>query len=143
MARPTENAAGRSVRLLRVGEQVRHALAEVLGRGELRDEVIERSLVTVCEVRLSPDLRHATVFIKALAGDDNAVVKALAAHARYLRGEVARRMSTKYTPDLRFRVDESFEAGARIDAVLRRPDIARDLKDDATPSESAPDEADL
>ena len=143
MARPTENAAGRPVRLLRVGEQVRHALAEVLGRGELRDDVIERSLVTVCEVRLSPDLRHATVFIKALAGDDNAVVKALAAHARYLRGEVARRMSTKYTPDLRFRVDESFEAGARIDAVLRRPDIARDLKDDATPSESAPDEADL
>ncbi len=138
MARPTENAAGRSVRLLRVGEQVRHALAEVLGRGELRDEVIERSLVTVCEVRLSPDLRHATVFIKALAGDDHAVVKALAAHTRYLRGEVARRMSTKYTPDLRFRVDESFEAGARIDAVLRRPDIARDLKDDIP----APDEAD-
>jgi ribosome-binding factor A len=135
MARPTENAAGRSVRLLRVGEQVRHALAEVLGRGELRDEVIERSLVTVCEVRLSPDLRHATVFIKALAGDDNAVVKALAAHARYLRGEVARRMSTKYTPDLRFRVDESFEAGARIDAVLRRPDIARDLKDDVPASD--------
>jgi ribosome-binding factor A len=129
MARAAETTAGRSVRLLRVGEQVRHALAEVLRRGELRDELIERSFVTVSEVRLSPDLRHATVFVKALVGgDDQAVVKALASHARYLRGEVAKRLATKYTPDLRFRVDESFDAGARIDAVLRRPEIARDLE---------------
>jgi ribosome-binding factor A len=72
------------------------------------------------------------VFVKALGGgDDMAVVKALAGHARYLRGEVARRMATKYTPDLKFRPDESFDAGARIDAVLRRPDIARDLSEDA------------
>ncbi|WP_310496108.1 30S ribosome-binding factor RbfA [Sandarakinorhabdus sp.] len=134
MAR-TPDAQGRSVRLLRVGEQVRHALAEVLGRGDIRDELIERSMVSVSEVRMSPDLRHATVFIKSLAGgDDQAVVKALASHAKYLRGEVARRLPTKYTPDLRFRPDESFDAGARIDAVLRRPRIARDLVVDEPPA---------
>ncbi len=127
MARSTPDAQGRSVRLLRVGEQVRHALAEVLARGDLRDDVIVSNIVTVSEVRLSPDLRHATVFVKALGGDDQALVKALAGHAKYLRGEVARRLSTKYTPDLRFRADESFDAGARIDAVLKRPNIARDL----------------
>lgn len=128
MARSTPDAQGRSVRLLRIGEQVRHALAEVIGRGDLRDELIARSLVSVSEVRMSPDLRHATVFVKALASnDDQAIVKALAGHAKFLRGEVARRLATKYTPDLRFRPDESFDAGARIDAVLKRPGIARDL----------------
>lgn len=127
MARSSPDSQGRSVRLLRVGEQVRHALAEVLARGGLRDDVIVQNIVTVSEVRLSPDLRHATVFVKALGGDDQALVKALAGHAKFLRGEVARRLSTKYTPDLRFRPDESFDAGARIDAVLKRPNIARDL----------------
>ncbi|WP_439533008.1 30S ribosome-binding factor RbfA [Polymorphobacter sp.] len=135
MARSTPDAQGRSVRLLRIGEQVRHALAEVIGRGDLRDELIARSLVSVSEVRMSPDLRHATVFVKALANnDDQAIVKALASHAKFLRGEVARRLATKYTPDLRFRPDESFDAGARIDAVLKRPSIARDL----IPPEPAP-----
>jgi ribosome-binding factor A len=128
MARTAPDSQGRSVRLLRIGEQVRHALAEVIGRGDLRDELLAKSLITVSEVRMSPDLRHATVFVKALASDDDqAIVKALAAHAKFLRGEVARRLATKYTPDLRFRADESFDAGARIDAVLRRPNIARDL----------------
>ena len=140
MPKPNDPAGGRSVRLLRVGEQVRHALAEVLSRGELRDPLIESNMVTVSEVRLSPDLRHATVFVKALAGgDDQAVVKALAANARYLRGEVARRLATKYTPDLRFRADESFDAGARIDAVLRRPEIARDLVPPPATQEDAPE----
>jgi len=140
MPKPSDSAGGRSVRLLRVGEQVRHALAEVLSRGELRDPLIESNMVTVSEVRLSPDLRHATVFVKALAGgDDQAVVKALAANARYLRGEVARRLATKYTPDLRFRADESFDAGARIDAVLRRPEIARDLVPPPAAQEDAPE----
>jgi ribosome-binding factor A len=128
MPRATPDAQGRSIRLQRIGEQVRHALAEVLGRGVLRDELLERTIVSVSEVRVTPDLRHATVFVKALGGDDQAVVKALASHARYLRGEVARAMATKYTPDLRFRADESFDAGARIDEILRRPSIARDLE---------------
>jgi ribosome-binding factor A len=119
---------GRSIRLQRIGEQVRHAIAEVLARGELRDDLLRTTIVSVSEVRVTADLRHATVFVKALGGgDDQAVVKALATHARYLRGEVARQLATKYTPDLRFRADESFDAGARIDAILRRPSIARDL----------------
>lgn len=132
MPRPSADPASRPIRLQRIGEQVRHALAEVLARGELRDDLLSKVIVNVSEVRVTPDLRHATVFVKALGGgDDMAVVKALAGHARYLRGEVARRMATKYTPDLKFRPDESFDAGARIDAVLRRPDIARDLSEDA------------
>ncbi|MFZ4690679.1 MAG: 30S ribosome-binding factor RbfA [Polymorphobacter sp.] len=134
MPRATPDSQGRSIRLQRIGEQVRHAIAEVLGRGELRDELLQRTIVSVSEVRVTADLRHATVFIKALGGgDDQAVVKALASHARYLRGEVARQMVTKYTPDLRFRADDSFDAGARIDAILRRPAIARDLDATAKP----------
>jgi ribosome-binding factor A len=125
----TPDEKGRSIRLQRIGEQVRHAIAEVIGRGELRDELLQRTIVSVSEVRVTADLRHATVFVKALGGgDDQAIVKALASHARYLRGEVARAMATKYTPDLRFRADESYDAGARIDAIQRRPTIARDLE---------------
>lgn len=124
---PASDPQGRPIRLQRIGEQVRHALAEIIARGDLRDDVIAHSIVSVSEVRVTPDLRHATVFVKASGGDDDAVVKALASHARWLRGEVARRLATKYTPDLKFRADDSFDAGARIDAVLKRPEIARDL----------------
>lgn len=127
MPRSTPDAQGRPIRLQRIGEQVRHALAEILSRGDLRDDLLSRTIVSVSEVRVTPDLRHATVFVKASNGDDEAVVKALGSHARWLRGEVARRLATKYTPDLSFRRDESFDAGARIDEVLRRPGIARDL----------------
>jgi len=135
MPKAAPDAQGRSIRLQRIGEQVRHAIAEVLGRGDLRDELLQRTIVSVSEVRVTADLRHATVFIKALGGgDDEAVVKALAGHARYLRGEVARQLATKYTPDLRFRRDESFDAGARIDAILRRPSIARDLEPEVRPT---------
>jgi ribosome-binding factor A len=140
----TPDEKGRSIRLQRIGEQVRHAIAEVLARGELRDELLQRTIVSVSEVRVTADLRHATVFVKALGGgDDQAIVKALASHARYLRGEVARAMATKYTPDLRFRPDESYDAGARIDAILRRPTIARDLEPEARlPKLSDYDDAD-
>ncbi|KPF79287.1 ribosome-binding factor A [alpha proteobacterium AAP81b] len=133
---------GRSVRLLRIGEQVRHALAEVIGRGELRDELLTRLLVSVNEVRVSPDLRHATVFVKALAGgDDAAVIAALTSHGRYLRGEVARKLATKYTPELTFRRDDSFDAGAHIDAILRRPEVARDLAASRPEREDGDDDA--
>jgi ribosome-binding factor A len=140
----TPDEKGRSIRLQRIGEQVRHAIAEVLARGELRDELLQRTIVSVSEVRVTADLRHATVFVKALGGgDDDAIVKALAGHARYLRGEVARQLATKYTPDLRFRRDESYDAGARIDAILRRPSIARDLEPEVRlPRLSDFDEAD-
>lgn len=140
MPRSTPDAQGRSVRLLRIGEQVRHALAELIGRGELRDELLSRTIVSVSEVRVSPDLRHATVFVKALGGgEDEAVVAALGSHARYLRGEVARKLATKYTPELHFRRDESYDAGARIDAILRRPEVARDLGGNDRPSDSDED----
>ena len=127
MPRSTDDAPGRPIRLQRIGEQVRHALAEIIARGDLRDDVITRTIISVSEARVTPDLRHAIVFVKASNGDDDEVVKALGQHRGWLRGEVAKRLATKYTPDLSFRRDESFDAGARIDAVLKRPEIARDL----------------
>jgi ribosome-binding factor A len=128
--RQMQTPEGKSVRLLRIGEQVRHVLAGVLGRGEVRDPVLETHIVSVSEVRVSPDLRIATAFVKALGGDDDEVLAALRRNAKFLRGEVARSMSTKYTPELKFRLDESYEVAGRIDALLRDPKVARDLGDD-------------
>lgn len=138
----TPDEKGRSVRLLRIGEQVRHALAELLGRRNIRDETLERTIVSVSEVRVTPDLRHATAFVMPLGGaDGEAVLAALKTHARYLRGEIARQLSTKYTPELHFRLDESFDAGAKIDAILRQPRIARDLVAAAKPADPTSDDA--
>lgn len=128
--RQMQTPEGKSVRLLRIGEQVRHVLAGVLGRGEVRDPVLETHIVSVSEVRVSPDLRIATAFVKALGGDDDEVLAALRRNTKFLRGEVARSMSTKYTPELKFRLDESYEEASRIDALLRDPKVARDLGDD-------------
>ena len=128
MMRKVETPEGRSVRLLRVGEQVRHALSEVLMRGDIHDEVLASHSVSVTEVRMSPDLRHATIFVKPLLGADEAeVLKALRKNVRYLKGEVARRVNTKYAADLKFLADESFDEGSRIDQLLRAPKVARDL----------------
>lgn len=124
---PAADPKGRPIRLQRIGEQLRHALAEIIARSDLRDEVITRTIISVSEVRVTPDLRQALVFVKASNGDDEAVVKALTQHRGWLRGEVAKRLATKYTPDLTFRRDDSYDAGARIDAILARPEIARDL----------------
>jgi len=129
--RHTESSEGRSVRLLRVGEQVRHALSEVLMRGDVHDEVLASHLVSVTEVRMSPDLRHATVFVKPLLGaEEQAVLKALRIHDRYLKTEVARRVNTKYAARLKFLIDESFDEGSHIDALLRSPKVAANLKRD-------------
>lgn len=120
-----------SVRLLRVGEQMRHALAEVLGRGDVRDPVLERLIVSVSEVRVSPDLRHATAFVMPLGGraeDQAAVLEALRRNARHLKSEVARRVNTKYVAELHFRIDESFATGGKIDALLRDPRVRRDVE---------------
>lgn len=130
--KPAHDAAGKSVRLLRIGEQVRHALADLLARREVRDPVLEATIISVSEVRVTPDLRAAIVFVHPLGGpgltaDGAAVLAALKANARFLRGEIARKLATKYTPDLTFRLDESFDAGAKIDAILRQPHVARDL----------------
>lgn len=126
--RHTETPEGRSVRLLRVGEQVRHILSEVLMRGDVHDDTLASHTVSVTEVRMSPDLKHATVFIKSLLGqDEEAVLKALRTNTAYLQREVARRVQLKFAAKLKFLADESFDEGSHIDAVLRRPDVARDL----------------
>ena len=126
-----ETSEGRSVRLLRVGEQVRHALSDILLRGDVHDDVLASHSVSITEVRMSPDLRHATVFVKPLLGADEAeVLAALRKHVRYLKGEVARRVNTKYAADLKFRGDESFDEGSHIDKLLRDPKVAQDLGED-------------
>ena len=128
MARQIESPEGRSVRLLRVGEQVRHALAGILMRGDVHDETLASHLVSVTEVRMSPDLRHATVFVIPLLGANaQGVLKALRTHTAYLQSEVARRVNTKYAAKLKFLLDESFDEGSHVDALLRSPDVARDL----------------
>src|SRR5690349_12815036 len=120
----------RSVRLLRVGEQVRHALSEVLMRRDVHDDVLASHPVSVTEVRMSPDLRHATVFVKPLLGtNEAAVIKALRTNTAYLQSEVARRVNTKYAARLKFLPDESFDEGSRIDSLLRAPKVARDLSE--------------
>ncbi len=121
----------RSVRTLRVGESVRHALSDILARGDVHDEVLAKHVVTVTEVRMSPDLRHATAFIKPLLGaNEEAVLKALRTNTAYLQSEVARRVNSKYAAKLKFLADESFDEGSHIEAVLKRPEVARDLGDD-------------
>jgi ribosome-binding factor A len=118
----------KSVRTLRVGEQVRHVLSEILARGDVHDDTLDKHLVTVTEVRMSPDLRHATVFVKPLLGKDEAVVlKALRTNTAYLQREVATRVQTKYAAKLKFLADESFDEGTRVDRLLRAPKVARDL----------------
>jgi ribosome-binding factor A len=127
--RPTESPEGKSVRLLRVGEQMRHVLAEILMRGDVHDEVLASHSVSVTEVRMSPDLRHATVFIKPLLGaDEAAVLKALRTNTAYLQREVAKRVQLKFAAKLKFLADESFDEGSHIDKLLRDPRVARDLE---------------
>lgn len=124
----SETPEGRSVRLLRVGEQVRHALSDILMRGDVHDETLASHMVSVTEVRMSPDLRHATIFVKPLLGaDEAAVLKALRTNTAYFQSEVARWVNTKYAAKLKFLADESFDEGSHIDSLLRRDDIARDL----------------
>ena len=118
----------RSVRLLRVGESVRHALADILARGDVHDDVLAKHVVSVTEVRMSPDLRHATVFVKPLLGqNEDAVIKALRTNTAYLQSEVARRVNNKYAAKLKFLADESFDEGSHIDSLLRAPKVAQDL----------------
>ncbi|GLR48117.1 30S ribosome-binding factor RbfA [Sphingomonas astaxanthinifaciens] len=131
MARKAETTEGRSVRLLRVGEQVRHVLSEVLARGDVHDETLQSHLVSVTEVRMSPDLRHATVFVKPLLGqDEDVVLKALRTNTAFLQSEVARRVNTKYAAKLKFLADESFDEGGKIDSILRSPHVRQDLDEE-------------
>lgn len=123
---------GSSQRQLRVGEQVRHALAEFFQRGELRDEKLGSSVLSVSEVRMSPDLRIATAFVSPLGeGDAGEIVDTLNRHARFIRGRLSHSLGQmKFMPEFRFRVDTSFENFARIDRLLKSPEVARDLGDE-------------
>ena len=126
--RKVETPEGRSVRLLRVGEQVRHILSDILSRGDVHDDTLQSHLVSVTEVRMSPDLRHALVFVKPLLGQDEEVVlKALRTHTAFLQREVASRVQLKYAAKLKFRADESFDEGGKIDTLLRKPHVAQDI----------------
>jgi ribosome-binding factor A len=133
MPRHTQRSqtAGPSQRALRVGELVRHALADMLTRGEVHDPVIEAHTITVPEVRMSPDLKLATVYVMPLGGKDvSDVVAALDRNKRFLRGEIAHRVNLKFAPDLRFRIDDRFDEAARIDKLLASPRVRRDLEHD-------------
>ena len=130
MMKSNEKEEGRSVRTLRVGEQVRHILSEILQRGDVHDETLDKHVVSITEVRMSPDLRHATVFVKPLLGrDEEAVLKALRTNTAFLQREVAARVKMKYAAKLKFLADESFDEGSHIDSLLRAPKVAQDLPD--------------
>jgi ribosome-binding factor A len=119
---------GGSQRQLRVGELVRHAIADMLTRGEVHDPVIEEHMITVPEVKMTADLRLATIYIMPLGGRDaQAVLAALDHNRKFLRGEIARRVNLKFAPDIRFRLDERFDEAERIDKLLRSPSVRRDL----------------
>jgi ribosome-binding factor A len=142
MKRHHSKAAGPTQRQLRAGELIRHALVDVLREEELQDEAMTGVSVTVTEVRLSPDLRHATCYVEPLGagvsgGDTSPVIEALNRHAKFLRGRLGRHIDMKFTPDLRFVHDESFAEAARMDRLFHDPRVRRDLdagEDDGAPS---------
>jgi ribosome-binding factor A len=125
------HAAGPSQRMLRVGELIRHKLAEMLARGEIHDDVLASHVITVPEVRMAPDLRLATVYVMPLGGEDKeAVIAALERNRRYIRAELAHEVNLKFAPDIRFRFDESFEEVNRIDALLHSAKVRQDVEKD-------------
>ena len=131
MAKPTATPENRSVRLLKVGEQVRHVLSELLIRQEVHDEDLKKHPISVTEVRMSPDLRHATVFVKPLLGsDDEVVLKALRTNTAYFQKEVAGRLKLRFAAKVKFLLDESFDVAGKIEKLLAHPLVARDLDAD-------------
>ena len=123
-----EQSAGGSQRQLRVGELIRHEVAEMLSRGDVHDPVIEAHMITVPEVRMSADLRLATIYVMPLGGrNEEDVLDALERNKRYMRGEIARRVNLKFAPEIRFRIDEQFDEAERIEKLLRTPEVRRDL----------------
>ncbi|MCG7508916.1 30S ribosome-binding factor RbfA [Mesorhizobium retamae] len=124
-----QQSSGPSQRMLRVGEQVRHALSDILQRGEVRDDLIETTVISVSEVRMSPDLKIATAFVSPLgAKDDKAVIEALNRNARFIRGRISPALrQMKYMPEFRFRLDTSYDNFSKINELLHSPEVARDL----------------
>ena len=137
MSRSSPKSHAPTHRLERVGELIRHAMAEILARGDVLDDALARRPVTVPAVRMSPDLKLAIVTVMPLGGRDAAAtLDALNRHKKELRTLIARRVSLRFAPDLRFTLDSSFEAQERIDALLKSPEVARDLEPHAKPEES-------
>src|SRR5215216_7338403 len=131
MPKRSDPSAGPSQRQQRVAELVRHALAEVLQRGDIQDEVLASHVVTIPEVRMSPDLKLATAYVMPLGGrDERPVLEALNRNRKALRAEVAHRVNLKFAPDLRFLRDETFDEASRIDALLRTEKVQRDVRND-------------
>ncbi len=126
------SAKGPSQRQLRVGENVRHALTQLLQRGEIQDDILQNTVISISEVSMSPDLKIATCYVSPLGGADaKPIVKALASHAKFIRGRVSPYLNQmKYMPAFRFREDTSFDNFAKIDAILHSKEVKRDLEDD-------------
>jgi ribosome-binding factor A len=125
------NEKAPSQRMLRMGELVRHALAEVFSRGDVHDPVLETHVITIPEVSMTPDLRHATAYVMPLGGkDERAVIDALNRNKKYLRGVIAKKVQAKFAPDLHFRLDERFDRAEQIDRLLKQPEVQRDLRKD-------------
>jgi ribosome-binding factor A len=128
---PRDSNLGGSQRQLRVGELVRHAIADILAQGNVHDPVLEGHLITVPEVRMTADLKLATIYVMPLGGRDvGEVVAALERNKKFLRGEIAHRVNLKFAPDVRFRADERFDEAERIEKLLRTPSVQRDLDKD-------------
>lgn len=128
MARQQFTPEQHSVRVLKVGERVRHILSELLARQDVHDERVSAAHISVTEVRMTPDLRHAAVYVKPLLGkDEGEIVTALRQNTAFLQREVAKRLGLKFAPKLAFRADESFDEAERIERLLRDPKVARDL----------------
>ena len=125
----SKSSRGPSQRQLRVGELVRHILADLLARGEVHDPVIEGHVITIPEVRMTADLRLATIYVMPLGGRDlDNVLAAFNRNRRFLRGEIARRINLKFAPDIRFAIDERFDEAQRIEQLLRTSAVRRDLQ---------------
>ncbi len=136
-------APGGSQRQLRVGETVRHAIADILSQGSVHDPDLQAHIITVPEVRMSPDLKLATIYVMPLGGrDTDKVIAALEHNKKFLRGEIARRVNLKFAPDIRFRADERFDEAERIEKLLRTPAVLRDLAPDLQDLEEKPDDHD-
>lgn len=139
MSKREHTSGGPSLRLLRVGENVRHAISAIMTRGDVQDPDLEGTSITVSEVRVSPDLRNATVFVMPLGGDDQGtIIKALNRNSAYIRGEMSKVVHMKYMPRLKFKLDDSFDEASHIDALLKDPKVQRDIATtDETPEEGA------
>ena len=133
-----DSTSSGSQRQLRVGEIVRHAIADILSQGSVHDPDLEGHIVTVPEVRMSPDLKLATIYVMPLGGrHTETVIAALERNKKFLRGEVARRVNLKFAPDIRFRVDERFDEAERIEKLLRTPAVQRDIAADSQDSQDS------